>query len=172
MTDLWPDFSLVEREENQSIEILRAQARLLEKKTSGKVKATFSKISYKTDSLSTSGLLAEALVSMTSMVGEKKVEVLDDELAGKTDANELYNFQLYKFEIYNEQYRFRVFVLKNRMMFPIQLDVDEGIRSELNLPANIKIQSNSHLNEVVSNVFGSHKLGTIVAQMMAENKKR
>lgn len=172
MTDLWPNFSSVEVEENHSIEILRAQARLLEKKTSGKVKATFSKISYKTDSPSNSGLLAEALVSMASMVGEKKVEVLDDELTGKTDANELYNFQPYKFEIYNEQYRFRVFVLRNRMMFPIHLDVDEGIRSELILPTDIKIQSNSDLTEVVSNIFASHKLGTIVAQMMAENNKR
>lgn len=105
------------------------------------------------------------------MVGEKKVEVLDDELTGKTDANELYNFQPYKFEIYNEQYRFRVFVLRNRMMFPIQLDVDEGIRSELHLPTDIKIQSNSDLSEVVSDIFASHKLGTIVAQMMAQKKK-
>lgn len=171
MTDLWPNFSLAETEENRSIEILRSQARLLEKKTSGKVKATFSKISYKPDSLSDSGLLAEALVSMASIVGEKKVEVLDDELTGKTDANELYNFQSYKFEIYNEQYRFRVFVLRNRIVFPIQLDVDEGIRSELHLPTDINIQSNSELKEIVSNIFASHKLGTIVMQMMTENIK-
>lgn len=172
MNDLWPNFSFAEVEENRSIEILRTQARLLEKKTSGKVKATFSKISYKPDSSSNSGLLAEALVSMASMVGEKRIEVLDDELTGKTDANELYNFQPYKFEIYNEQYRFRVFVLKNRMMFPIQLDVDEGIRSELHLPTDIIIQSNADLNETVSNIFASHKLGTIVMQMMSENIKR
>ena len=167
MTDLWPNFSSVEVEENRAIEILRAQARLLEKKTSGKVKATFSKISYKSDNSSSSGLLAEALVAM---VGEKKVEVLDDELAGKADANELYNFQPYKFEIYNKQYRFRVFVLRNRIMFPIQLDVDEGIRSELHLPTEIIVQSNSDLNEAVSDIFASHKLGTIVVQMMTENK--
>lgn len=171
MNDLWPDFSCVEIEENKSINILRTQARLLEKKTSGKVKATFSKIQYKIDNQPNSGRLAEALISMTSVVGEKKVEIQDDELAGKTDVNELYNFQPYKFEIYNEQYRFRVFVLRNRMMFPIQLDVDEGIRSELNLPVDIKIQSNSHLTEIVSNIFASHKLGTIVSQMMAENKR-
>ena len=53
-------------------------------------------------------------------------------------------------------------------MFPIQLDVDEGIRSELNLPASIDIHSNSQLSEIVSNVFASHKIGTIIAQMMAE----
>ena len=57
------------------------------------------------------------------------------------------------------------------MMFPIHLDVDEGICSELTLPTDIKIQSNSDLTEVVSNIFASHKLGTIVAQMMAENNK-
>ena len=64
-----------------------------------------------------------------------------------------------------------VFVLRNRMMFPIQLDVDEGIRSELHLPTDIKIQSNADLNEIVTDIFASHKLGTIVMQMMAENKK-
>lgn len=46
MTDLWGDLSIEETkfDESKAIELLREQARLLDKKTNGKVKATFSKI--------------------------------------------------------------------------------------------------------------------------------
>lgn len=164
MTDLWPEFSFEKTENNKAIEILRAQARLLERKTFGRVKATFSKINYKPGNTES---ISGALISM-ALIGEPKVEVLDKELLGKTDANELYNFQRYKFEIYNETYRFRIFVLKNRIVFPIQLDIDEGIRKEINLGENTEIHSNTQLMEVVSSVFASRKLGTIIMQMIDE----
>lgn len=46
MSDLWSDLEQFDGKilENHALEILREQARLLFKKTNGKIKATFSKI--------------------------------------------------------------------------------------------------------------------------------
>jgi hypothetical protein len=47
MESLWPKFEEQELEQNDSIQILRDQARAIKSETNGVVRATFSKMNYK-----------------------------------------------------------------------------------------------------------------------------
>jgi len=166
MKDLWPNFSLINEEENKAVEILREQARLLEKKTNKQVKATFSKLNY---SLSPSvAIIAELATAMQKQPTYK--ETIEPELDGKKDANELYKLEEYKLEIYNDKYRFRVLILKNRVIFPVYLKIDDDIKEELypGEEKDIEIRNNSDLEECLSGIFSSNKLKTIVSRMMKD----
>lgn len=166
MNDLWPDFSPEALEENQAIEILREQARILEKKTNRKVKATFSKIEYS----NSFNNLKEIAQQMQRNLDEGK-ELLEEELDGKKDAKEFYKTTEYKFEIYNETYRFRVFVLYNRTIFPIEIEIDEDIRANINeYSRRLLIDNNAQLKENLSSIFSSKKVMTVIVEMMRDKK--
>ena len=156
--DLWPDFNISEPATNNAIEILREQACLLEKKTNKKVKAIFSTISRYTPEV-------ENVVEKTRQALINNCQHLEAELQDKIDANKLYSFTNYKFEIYNDTYRFRVFVLENRMMFPIFIQPDEGIATELGYGNQVTIYSNDDLPKIISNIFSSQKLQNIIYKM-------
>ena len=104
----WPNFknNNLLTPANDVIPMLRSEARSLEKKTGGKVKATFSKIEYGrngiTQMLDTASTISRAMSSYGNEI---------DENANKIDANDLFIRQDYKFEIYSQSYRFRVFTL-------------------------------------------------------------
>ena len=168
MTDLWGELNIdkneKEFEDSHAIELLRDQARLLEKKTNGCVKATFSKINYKP---STHEILSQSLVSIAG--GGTKEEIIDTELSGKKDLNEIYLFKKYKFEIFNDTYRFRVFILNYRPVFPLELEPDEGIKDELNLSTTERINSDDELCNLVSSLFSSKKLKMIISRMIANS---
>ena len=163
MNDLWGNIELNSDDivDSKAIEILREQARLLEKKTSGKIKATFSKMEYKKSATEIMGR------TILAIAGSKE-EIIEAELEGKKDFNNLYNFTEYKFEIFNDTYRFRVFVLKYRIVFPIEIEVDEGIKDELKLSSTELINSDDELKEIVSTVFSSDKLQMIIRRMYAQ----
>ena len=101
-------------------------------------------------------------------IAGSKEEIIEAELEGKKDFNNLYNFTEYKFEIFNDTYRFRVFVLKYRIVFPIEIEVDEGIKDELKLSSTELINSDDELKEIVSTVFSSDKLQMIIRRMYAQ----
>ncbi len=163
MTDLWPDLEQFNDKilDNNAIEILRGQARILSQKTKGKVKATFSKID------SSSNGIADSLIRSISEIRDG---ISEDELKGKTDANILYNFVRYKFEIYNDTYRFRVFTLNYRSIFPIQIEIDEGIREERGFYPTENINSDEELTKIVSSVFSSLKLQVIIRKLILGDK--
>lgn len=165
MSDLWPDLEQFDGKilENHALEILREQARLLSKKTNGKIKATFSKIDYM---IPTTEILGNAL---SAFAGGNKKEIVEDEMKGKKDVNEFYNFNNYKFEIYNETYKFRIFTLKYRPIYPIQIEIDEGIREEKALYSTENIKSDEDLIKIVSSVFSSSKLQMIIKRIMAND---
>ena len=158
MNDLWPDFFAETAEPNDALEIIRHHAVTLEKKTNKKVKATFSKISYRNEAM------IEALGHFASLASNQ--ELLENELNEKKDVNELYNKINYKFEIYNETYRFRVFVLEYRILYPIEIIVDEGIKSEISRSIKTTIYNNAELTDCISSIFSSRKLKDIILQMM------
>ena len=168
MNDLWPDFEQFDRtiEENNAIEILKEQARILSKKTNGKIKATFSKIkrpSYQ---------IADALQAAISNHMMSMDEEEEDELKGKKDANQLYIFVDYKFEIYNETYKFRVFTLKYRPIYPLEIEIDEGIKKECGFwDSRQEVKNDDDLIEIITSIFSSKKLQTIIRRVMADEVK-
>ena len=162
--DLWPEFKTENTsEESMAVEILEEQAQLLSEKTGGKVRAKFYKVQY-TPSLQT---FAE---TVSRVIGSQKVtEATDEDLVDKKDINLLYDYSKFYFELFNETYHFRVFTLKNRTIFPIQMVMDEGIWEELNFPLQeqpLEINGNEDLKDVVKQVFSSKKVISIVNRLM------
>lgn len=159
MIDLWPDFTDNVPESCNAVNILREQARLLEKKTERKVRATFSQIQFSSEQ----SLEDEYFNSI-----ELQNEVLEHPLHGKHDANMLYQFTKYKFEIYNNVYRFRVFTVDNRDFFPVYLNLDEGIAREIGTSTFNTIQSNEQLTHMLAKIFASSKLRNIIGKMLRD----
>lgn len=156
-------------EENLTYDILQEQARLIKNKTNGLIKCTFSLIEHKSSAL----MPFEAISNLSETLAKSGIsqeEILDDELVGKKDINSLTREHIYKFELYNDNYRFRIFKFKYSELFPVYMCVDEGIREELNLPKEIKIDSNQDLKNVFIKIFKSKKLSSIITKMMNEPK--
>ena len=156
-------------EENLTYDILQEQARLIKAKTNGLIKCTFSLIEHKS---SISGAF-EAISYLSEAIANSNIsqkEVLDDELVGKEDINSLTKESIYRFELYDDNYRFRIFTFKYCELFPVYMYVDEGIREELKLPKEIKIESNQALKDVFAKIFKSKKLSSIITKMMNEPK--
>lgn len=156
--NLWPDFSNETIEDNNSLDILKNQARQLSKQTNGKVKASFSKIEY---SINYSGVL-KALGTMAS----SSSEIEDNSLKEKKDANELYKKIKYKFEIYNDNYKFRIFVLNYKSEYPLTMDIDEDILSEISYTSEGKISNDNQLKELLTEIFSCKKVKTIIVRMI------
>lgn len=162
MNDFWPDFDMNEQDTQGAIKMLRAHALSLKSKTNGVVKATFSKIEYNTRSLEVAAGIGKAIAEQMT-VGS---EILEEELKDKKDGNALFQTETYKFEIYNNTYRFRVFTLECKPVYPISIRVDEGIRNEMNLNAVYCLEDENELIDVVRGIFGSQKLRYIINSML------
>lgn len=160
---LWPNFLTETVEENNSLEILKTQAKQLSKQTKGIVRATFSKINYNSK-------YSNVLKTLEKFSSEGlSTELSDDDLKDKKDANELYKTAKYKFEIYNENYKFRLFVINYRLEYPITIEIDEDIKNELKLehtPVKGTIDNDNELKELLSNIFNSKKVRTIIVRMI------
>ena len=171
--DLWPKQILnQEYEKNHAVEILKEQAKILAQKTEGKVKATFSRIDYQESFNSLTKIKGFSQVnrlmtkSESSLYLEKTPEIIEEELKDKTNINYLYDKTLYKFELYNVEFRFRIVILKNCIEFRIDIGLEEGISNELYINRNIIIESNQELEELLKRVFSSKKVQLILNRMI------
>lgn len=162
MPDLWSNLISTTLEESDAVDFLREQARLLGKKTEGIVRATFSILEYRTPSIAVAETLGKALSTAFS-----RDEILEEELANKADVHALDKATTYKFEIYSDTYRFRIFILTNRRWYPINIQLDEGISQELGKQTNIQINNSNEFLELVSAVFSSKKVSSIISKMIA-----
>ncbi len=164
MEDLFGNvFDEITIEENMAIDMLQEQARLVESKSRGLIHGSFRKVEYIKGVVSTLQGVAGALDIIRN--GDD-TEVIDEDIKDKKDINSLYSYETYKFEVYNDTYRFRVFTLQNRIIFPIEIMIDEGICEELNYDRKMPIGSNAQLKEIISTVFQSSKMRIILSKMM------
>lgn len=161
--DIFNEFMPIE--DNNAVDILQEQARLIGKKSNNIVKGSFAKIEY-TQSYKGAQEGLKVFASAISAMGISKEEIIEDELKSQTDINRLYNFTSYKFEIYNNTYKFRILTLNNRDFFPIEINLDEGISDELKINNPIKIYSNNQLEDLISSVFSCNKIKVILNKMM------
>ncbi len=166
MEDFWPNFDELSPDVNHSLDILRHHAETLPLKTNGKVKVAFSKMQRR-EVASSGNAFLNAFGNLAS--SNKTVEVLDNELQNKQDANAFFSNEEYKFDIYNDFYRFRVFVLKYNILYPISIDLDEDIAAELSKETPIQLSNDTELKELLKSVFNSKKIITIMIHIMAKN---
>lgn len=165
MENLWPSFNEEQIEINEAVKILREQARYIQNDTKSKIRATFSKVSYKK-----SGPLyaVEQVGQVMLTMPPAYEEVLEEELQGKENVNNLFATTKYKFELFNDEYRFRLFVLNNRELFPVTLEVDGGILEDISYQNKGEIGSNDDLKSILREIFSSPKVRRVVSRMLAK----
>ena len=97
-------------------DLMRDQCKYLEKQTSGAIKAQFERVR----SFETLTIAARA-----AMHAGSAIRVQDD--VRRADANELYRKETYGFDIYNDQYKFRILEVTMAPVYPIAVWFDEGV---------------------------------------------
>lgn len=163
--DLWGELEIFEEEENRTIDIIRAQAVLIGKKTDGQVKGSFAKIEYRSNN---SGMVS-ALTALATVTGNATPKIIEvDELSDRDDINDLYKKTPYKFVLYNEVYKFRVFTLEYSEAFPVEIIIDEGICEELKIYGKKVINSNHDMEELLRLIFSSNKVKLIISRMISK----
>lgn len=168
MNDLWPDFDMTEQSEtNNALKILREQSRALAKKLENKVRATFSKIQY-TKTLSGFSTALSVMETISSATQAKKEEILEEDLTGKTDISDVLKEQHYKFEIYNERYRFRLFTYTYSPIYPNKMLLDENIAKEIEKNQVISVENDHELIDLLRLIFSSQRVGRIIRMMVLE----
>ena len=163
MEDLWTasTFDTEEQvEESNAVQLLRDQAKLLKQKTNGKVCATFSRI---TGTILDTPEMRELIGGISRVVASPEG---DEELKGKKDIGMQYVSIAYKFELYNETYRFRVFELIDKRLFPIKIICDADIAEQWGFNDHINIKNNKDLETVVRQILGSKKVKSVINKMM------
>lgn len=160
----WPNFEkdnlLVPA--NDVIPMLRFEARSLEKQTGGKVKATFSKIEYSRNGLVQ---MIDTASTVTKMISHGN-EI--DENANKADADNLFTRESYKFEIYSQSYRFRIFTLQYNKFYPLGLNINASLLNDMGIVQDdIEIENRSSLDEIIGKLFRCHRLIATIERMMA-----
>lgn len=170
--DLWGN---VEDSNGITINVLPLideQAHLLENKTKGLVKADFSLVKYQTkrkqDALSMIQSMTQALVTVTPLLDDKEEIVEIDERKNLENAGRLYACGEYKFEIYSDKYKFRLFTLFYQSVFPIKIEIAYGILE--NKLVKKDINSYEQMKNTLSSVFKSNKVRFIIQRMMEESK--
>ena len=172
---LW-GFSSVknEPEVNMSEDLIRDAIDELERETNGKIKATFSKIEYAKagDTRPFTEILeiSRKIPMPFSLHEEDKgriIEVDDKELSDKEDINTFHDMEVYKFEIFNDKYRFRIFTLVNSIAFPVKIMLDEGIASELEMKKpSMEIFSNDDMEKSLRQILRTQKVRNVVNQLI------
>lgn len=141
MENLWPDFSKIESIRVPA-EILEEQAKLLPKITNDMIYATVEK-DENIDPYVTADL---ALLDFK------------------------YNFYIRAKFI--ESYGFRVFKLYHDIViYPIHIDLDRSIRSELGIDTGIiQIDNEKEFIDFIKEVFGSNKIRNVISSLISLSK--
>ena len=106
--------------------IMEAQAKYLFTYTQGKVFAVFDEMKIDGSLSDNISVMSNAMKVISGVVGfqQKVSKTSADELL---DANSMYFDKRYGFEICTEKYRFRLFELRMKPIYPIEIIIDAGI---------------------------------------------
>lgn len=167
--DLWPDISTDTIEDNCVLDILREQARIIKEKTGGVIQSTVSIIEYSTYNKYVFQSLTPfvSALSQFSQLTGTQTEELEDELKSKQDINEILKDTIYKFEVFNDYYRFRILKLINSIDFPVEIVIDEGISDECGFDRTLEIKSNSEFSRVLQTILCSAKMRRVINRMVS-----
>ncbi len=154
-------------------EMMKAQTQYLKKGTSGRVFGKFHKIKK-----------ISSLHVMGAILSSMKLETLnDEEIDGLQDMNELYKQTKYGFEIYNSEYKFRVFELLISPIYPVRIIVDEDIKNELESELTCYLHKNQNVSWIEAEndnefanllklIFTSRKVKFILQKMMQQREQK
>lgn len=172
--DLWGNVTANKGSADSVLSLIQEQAGLLETKTNGKVKADFSRVHYeyktKQNYLSSMASLLSSVSQLVGPLAETTGEMVEvDERQDLEDASHFYQRGKYKFEIYNDKYKFRIFILDYQSVFPIKLEVEYGVLEDKVVTNNVK--SIDELTSLLRSVLASNKVRFIIQKMMDLDNK-
>lgn len=153
--DLWGNLLDFSNNASESLEIFNSQAELLTELTEGKVKAKFVKIEYNYNSY-----LKDSAIKVLNIV--KKTIPQEKNNDNLKDANCFYEQADYKFEIYNEQYKYRVFTLNYKSIFPFIMHLEPDILER----NTIEINNIQDVTNILQQILTSSKVKFIIQQMI------
>lgn len=160
--DLWGNVEENGGSTNFVLSLIQEQASLLSSKTNGKVKADFSSIKYQYQESSMEHF-TNILKSYNDLFPKSNyVEI--DERKNLENASNLYKQEKFKFEIYSEKYKYRIFTLEYQSVFPIKLEVEYGILD--NKAVTKDVYSIDELKSLLVSIFTSNKVRFIIQKMM------
>ena len=170
MPNLWDDWTLEQSqkvEESNAVALFREQARLLGIRTKNQVKASFAKTGKIKipEGIETFAEGAKALVNAVIKIDE------DNILEDREDIGLQYVATGYRFEIYNNDYRFRVFELIDKILFPITIICDSDIADQIGKDVKILIGSNQELERVAKEILNSPKVKSVINRMIENESK-
>lgn len=150
------------------IELMREQCCYLEAETSGAVRAKFDKV---TDISQWTASVNAIVASSSRVVGAV------GGINGLKDASSLYWKDTYGLNIFNDEYRFRIFEMTLTPLYPVTIWFDEGVledtRSEIAAIAGesdpqgrFQISSDDQLMECFQAAVGGKKVQYIIRQML------
>lgn len=165
--DLWGNVNATNGLAGSALLIIQEQAKLLETKTEGKVKAEFCRVRYQHKKANNSLQLAETMlrtVSALSAVMPRDEIVEIDERKNLENASHFYEQGEYKFEIYSDKYKFRLFTLNYQSVFPLTLEIEYGIIEEKVVAK--KVNSIDELTSLLGSILASNKVRFIIQKMI------
>ena len=160
--------------------ILRTQSISLKEQTNDVIKGRFKPIKIITVSTNPYKNMVDSIASISEALKPYKIEkreVLDEfENENLADANALYCKLRYGYEIYTSRYKFRIFELTLDPVYPILVNVDEGIIDDcicdlslyfqLSETNAIEINSDEEFIELLSIILKSKKLRFIINNLI------
>lgn len=164
--NLWPDSIESNYASTENIKlIMKDQASYLKEKTHGNVRLKFMQIKNVYSTAATYSLMTANKISQYFDNGQNTERL--------KDANELYDSKSFGCEIYNDTYRFRLFEMDLRPLYPIFINIDEGIVEDIEkyylseefISNTIQIDSDEDYIKLLKLIFGSRKLAFILDRL-------
>lgn len=176
MENFWEGSDNLELLTTDSIfEIMKEQSDYLSRKTENRVSAVFEEVPQGT--METNMLrMVGSIASVTSLFGAI------EESSKKIDANELYRVSEYEFALYTDVYKFRIFRLLIKPIYPIVLILDEGINEEissyikslcksLDKPNEYSLENEVEFSNVLKKVLQCRKVQYIVRELSKQGEE-
>ncbi len=127
MDNFWESSDNIELFTTDSIfKIMNEQSAFLSKETENRVSAVFEEVPQSTMAASMIKML-EVFANANSLLEAK------DDSSKRIDANDLYRVSEYEFSLYTDVYKFRIFRLLIKPIYPVVLSLDEGINEEIGI---------------------------------------
>ena len=73
--------------------------------------------------------------------------------------------QYYKFEIYNEKYRFRLFTYTYTPIYPNKMLLDENISKEIGEKQEFSLENYQEIIDLLRSIFSSQRVALIIRMM-------
>ena len=165
--DLWGDINYNIGSTNDILTLIENQAKLLEEKSKGQIKADFSRVKYQYKSPNPMATITDIVKSysmITSSLSPKAEIIENDNYKDLENASSLFEQAKYRLVIYSTKYKFRLFTLDYQSTYPIELEVEYGILDD-NLVKK-EINSFEQMKDILLSIFTSNKVRFIIQKML------